>query len=318
MITSGHLRSDRIWIGLRLALLGATPLMLADPATAAQRTIGPISADLPKGWQASQEAQMVIFSSARAGCRISVFEATIEAGDPQDAARERAGLAKASTFGPAGHGFAFVGDSDRYWFAASGDTQVEVGATRCPAAANVLKSLRPSADASADAGKIFGWLQAQKTFDWLAYRAEPFDLDPLVSPTGDSKPMPDFSHYGDASPEGETPVDIVADLPDGWRQTTAAAWTEFISPDGKKWLAARIYHLPQGDDFDAYLVFSKKLAGKLGGRNVSSGEGMVSFETGEGYWGTTALYGDKCLLTITGDESDEIANLASSISPSED
>jgi hypothetical protein len=45
---------------------------------------------------------------------------------------------------------------------------------------------------------------------------------------------------------------------------------------------------------------------------------MVSFETGEGYWGTTALYGDKCLLTITGDESDEIANLASSISPSED
>jgi hypothetical protein len=317
MTTFGYC-GDKILIGLRLAMLGATLLMFASPATAARLTVGTISADLPKGWQASQEAEMIIFSSAKADCHVSFFESTIEAGDPQEAAQARASLTGSATFGPAGHGFAFEGDRDRYWFAASGGSQVEVGAAGCPAAANVLKSLRPGADASTDTRKMLGWLQGQKILDWLAFRSAPFDLKPLALPTTDSKPMPDFSNYGDESLERETPIGIVADLPDGWRRTTAAAWTAFVSPDGKTWLAARIYHLPEGDDFDAYLAFTRKLADKLGGRNISSGEGMVSFETGEGYLGNTALYGDKCLLTIAGDESDEISILASSISPSEE
>ena len=319
MTASGCNGDGKRVLWLRLAMLGTTLLMLAGPATAARRTIGAISVDLPKGWQASQEEAMMTFSAAKADCHVFFFEKTVDAGDPVEAARARADLAGAATFGSVGHGFAFVGDGDRHWFAASGSRQVEIGAGQCPAAATVLKSLRPGPDASADTRKMIGWLQDRKILDWLSYRSQPFDLQPFASTAVDSAPsMPDLSHYGDVPSQEEKSIGVAADLPAGWQRTTSGAWEEFVSPDGGKWLAARVYRLPKGDDFDAYLAFARKLAGKLGGRNVSSGEGMVSFETGEGYFGNAALYGDKCLLTIAADESDDVIGLLSSISPSEE
>ena len=74
-------------------------------------------------------------------------------------------------------------------------------------------------------------------------------------------------------------------IPAGWRTTHTGLWTIYDKPDEKVWFAVAMYPLakdPEGKWGASYI----ELARKLGGINISPGEGMVDFMTRGGATGS--------------------------------
>ena len=270
------------------AMLGLCCLMLTPgiSAVAAPRTVGDFSIDLPAGWKTEQEGSGLLFSSPKEGCYITVLEKDCFNGDLDLLAKASANVTGGNdlrTLGE-GKGVVFADRGARSWVGLLDNKYMEVTvAHKCSGVGPIIKSLKLSAKASgADAlDKLLTVVRSPENAKWLATGERPDDAK-VVEPPDPTGDMPNFTALGDGS---AAPVPQEKAVPAGWRTTRAGQWTIYEKTEDKVWLAVGLYPLkkdPEGQ-WGASLI---ELARKLGGINISTGEGMVDFMTREGALGT--------------------------------
>ena len=271
------------------SMLGLCCLMLylEIPAIAAPRTVGNFSIDLPAGWKAAEEGSALLFSSPKEDCFISVLEKDCFNGDIDLLARASANITNGNdlrTLGE-GKGVVFADRGARYWVGLLDNKYMEVTvAHKCRGVGPVIKSLNlaPKASDAAALDKLLAVVRSPENSKWLVTGDRPDDAK-AVEPPDPSGNMPNFAALGEgaaapAAAQGKT-------IPAGWRTTQNGAWTIFDKPDDKVWLAVGLYPLKKDPD-GKWVASLVDLARKVGGINISPGEGMVDFMTRDGATGT--------------------------------
>ena len=269
-------------------MLGLCCLMLCpgNAAVAAPRTVGDFSIELPAGWKTEQEGNSLLFNSPKEDCYISVLEKDCFNGDLDLLAKASANITGGNdlrTLGE-GKGVVFADRGGRYWVGLLDDKYLEVTvAHKCSGVGPIIKSLKPSPKAknAASLEKLLAVVHSPENAKWLATGDRPDDAKCVEppDPTGD---MPNFASFGDGS---AAPASQEKTIPAGWRTTHTGQWTIYDKADDKVWLAVGLYPLKK-DPEGQWGVSLIELARKLGGINISTGEGMVDFMTREGALGT--------------------------------
>ena len=271
------------------AMLGLCCLMLypGGPAVAAPRTVGNFSIDLPAGWKAEEEGSGLLFSSPKEDCFITVLEKDCFNGDLDLLARASANITDGNdlrTLGE-GKGVVFADRGARYWVSLLDDKYMEVTvAHKCRGAGPIIKSLKlaPKASDAAALDKLLAVVHSPENSKWLVTGDRPDDAK-AVEPPDPSGNMPNFAALGDgavapAAAQGKT-------IPAGWRITQNGAWTIYDKPDDKVWIAVGMYPLNKDPD-GKWVASLVEIARKIGGINISPGEGMVDFMTRDGATGS--------------------------------
>lgn len=270
------------------AALGLCCLILCPgtSAFAAPRTVGEFSVELPAGWKTDQEGCGLLFTSPKEDCNITVMQKDCYDGDLDLLAKASASITRGNDLRTLGDGksVVFADRNSRYWVGLLDDKYMEVSVShKCRGVGPIFKSLKlaPKAKDAAALDKLLAVVHSPENTKWLVTgdRADDAKSVEPPDPTGD---MPNFAALG----EGQTAAAAQEKtIPEGWRTTRTGAWTIYDKPDEKAWFAVGMYPLTKDPDgkWTASLI---ELARKLGGINISPGEGMVDFMTREGATGS--------------------------------
>ena len=251
---------------------------------AAPRTGGEFSVDLPAGWKTEEEGSGLLFSSPKEDCYITVLQKDCYEGKLDILAKSSANITGGNdlrTLGE-GKGVVFADRGARYWVGLLDDKYMEVTvAHKCRGTGPLIKSLKPAPKArdAAALDKLLALVHSPENTKWLV-TGDRADDAMAVEPPDPTGEKPNFAALSDgqSGPEAQEKT-----IPAGWRTTHTGVWTIYDKPEENVWLAVGMYPLKKEGERGAPLI---ELARKLGGINISPGEGMVDFMTREGAMGS--------------------------------
>ncbi|MTJ92587.1 MAG: hypothetical protein F8N36_06945 [Desulfovibrio sp.] len=286
-----HLSTSEAACGRRssaVAVLGLCCLMLC-PGTsvfAASRTVGEFTVDLPAGWKTIEEGAGLLFTSPKDDCSISVMQKDCYNGELDLLAKASASITSGNdlrTLGE-GKGVVFADRHARYWVGLLDDKYMEVSVEhKCRGAGPIIKSLKlaPKAKDAAALDKLLALVHSAENAKWLA-TGDRADDAKAVEPSDPTGEKPNFAALSDGQPAAEAQEKTI---PTGWRTTHTGVWAIYDKPEENVWVAVGTYPLKK-DPEGKWVASLIELARKLGGINISPGEGMVDFMTREGALGS--------------------------------
>ena len=255
-------------------------------AFAAPRTVGEFSVELPAGWKSEEEGSGLLFSAPKDDCYITVLQKDCYNGEIDLLARASANTTGAHdmrTLGE-GKGVVFADRGARYWVGLLDDKYMEVSvAHKCRGVGPIIKSLKlaPKANNASALDKLLAVVHSPENTKWFV-TGEGADSAKAVEPADPTGDMPNFAALGENQPAAAAQEKTI---PAGWRTTHAGQWTIYDKPEEKVWLAVGMYPVAK-DPEGKWIASLIELARKVGGINISPGEGMVDFMTREGATGS--------------------------------
>lgn len=307
----GKLCIPTVGAGRKILALGLLCLLLYPciPAHAAPKAVGNWRVELPAGWKAQEEGNQALFSTRKEDCFVTVLEKDCVNGELDTLARASANITGGHELHSLGEGkgIVYADRGARFWIGLADDKYMEVSVGHtCQKVEPMLNSLKavPNTARAASLEKLLAIMRSPENVGWLANGDSPDDVR-IVEPAAPTGDMPDFAAMGDHAVTPPAPQEKT--IPEGWRTTQKGGWTIYDRPDEKVWLAVGIFQRkedPEGP-WGASLI---ELARKLGGINITTGEGTVDFITRGGGMGTMQNIDATTVVEIYFPEEDD--NLA--------